>query len=152
MMIVFEEREVVFDYDDANGKLKLSIPIKMILEKLGKRRIKYLSGYYSKEDVEQAYFPKLSGVDFHLWVSMNFEQTKSQKRSLNVYAKLLKDLVKLREAYGPDQLNDAMIKCNTPGKCTIAYLKAILHNNNRKEMQNDGKYQKNIENAIRPFM
>jgi hypothetical protein len=151
-MIVFEEKEVVFDYDDANGKLKLSIPIEVILKKLGKRKIKYKSGYYTKEDVEQAYFPKLSGVDFHIWISMNFEQTKSQKRSLNVYAKLLKDLVKLREAYGPDRLNDAMIKCNTPLKCTIAYLKAILRNNNPKEMKNDGKYQKNIESAIRRFM
>jgi len=151
-MIVFEEREVVFDYDDANGKLRLSIPIETILEKLGKRKIKYVSGYYSKKSVEQAYFPKLSGVDFHMWVSMNFEQTKSRKRSLNVYAKLLNDLAKLREAYGPAQLNDAMVKCNTPLKCTIAYLKAILRNNNRKEMQNDGKYQKNIERAIRRLM
>ena len=151
-MIVFEEKEVVFDYDDTSGKLKLCIPIKKILEKLGNGKIKYLSGYYSKKEVDQAYFPKLTGVEFHMWLAMNFEQTKSQKRSLNVYAKLLADLVKLTETYGRSQLNDAINKCNTPEKCTIAYLKAVLRNTVRKEIKIDDQYQKDIETATKQFM
>lgn len=158
-MIVFEDQEVVFDYDDATGKLLLRIPIETVMEKLQKGKSMINSTvYFSKEDVEQQYFPKLSGVDFKIWLSMNFEQTQSGKRSLNVYAKILKDLVSLTEKYGPSQLNDALLKCNTPKKCTTAYVKAILRNrnNDHKQVQHDDSkergYQRRIGEALKRFV
>jgi len=153
-MIVLEDAEVFFEYDMATGKLKIKVPIKTVLEKLP-AKVTYLSGYCSKEEVESEYFPKLSGVDFHMWLSMNFEQTKTKKRSLNVYAKVLGDLLKLAEKYDCNQLNEAISKCNTPEKCTIAYLCAILRNNGKKGGEDgtrDGKYERSISEAVSRFM
>ena len=158
-MIVFEDNEVVFACKET-GKLTLSIPIKTILDKLKKKaKVKFPSPYFSKEDVDHEYFPKLSGVNFSTWLSMNFEQTKSGKRSLSVYSKILNDLVSLLEEYGIEQLNDAIFRCNIPQKCTIAYLKAILRNrsnnnkNDNKKVQScDPSYQRSIEHAIKQIM
>jgi hypothetical protein len=129
------------------------------MDKLRKGNCKINStAYFSKEDVEQEYFPKLTGVDFKIWLSMNFEQTKSGKRSLNVYAKILKDLVSLTEKYGASQLNDALLRCNTPQKCTTAYVKAILRNrnNDHKQVQHDDikerVYQRSIGEALKRFV
>ena len=165
-MIVFEDSEVEFDCGDSTGKLIIRIPIKTVLDKLPSKKLKaeYI-GYSSQEDIEHEYFPKLSGVDFQVWLSMNFEQSKSRKRSLSAYAKLLNDLLKLAEKYGLYQLNEAMSKCKMPEKCTIAYLQAILKNNNQKEIQNGscGKketkvvrdisnYRESIAEAVGRFM
>jgi len=169
-MIVFEDKEVEFNCDDATGKLIIRIPVRTVLDKLAGKNLKveYQSGYSSKEEVEREYFPKLSAVNFHMWLVMNFEQTKTHKRSLNVYAKLLSDLLQLAEKYGVWQLNDAILKCNTPEKCTIAYLCAILKNNKLKEngknagrdshqnipavVGKDGNYQASLAEAVNRFM
>lgn len=157
MMIIFKDNEVVFACNET-GKLTLSIPVKTILGKLkkkGRSKVKFLSPYLSQEDVEREYYPKLSGVNFSAWLSMNFEQTKSGKRSITVYAKILHDLVELVEEYSPEQLNDAILRCNIPQRCTVAYLKAILRNrsNGHKKVQSENlSYQRSIEHAIKQIM
>ncbi len=157
-MVVFEEREVEFDYNENSGKLTLSIPVKTVLEKLNKKmklKVKISSCSFSKEDVEKTYYPRLAGVDFYTWLAMNFECTKSGKRSLNVYERILKDLVSLAQKYGVEWLNDAISRCSTPPKCTIPYLKAILGNRRKdvKEAQNgddrDNSYQRSVEAAVK---
>ena len=156
-MISFEEKEVIFECNEATGKLKLSISTDIIMEKLKKvgGKVSFKLPYISREDVEKEYFPKLSKVNYSTFLAMNFEQTKSKKRSLFVYARILNDLVDMVEKYGPDQVNEAISKCNIPKKCTIPYLKAILGNNQsnyRESPKDDRIYQRNIEEALRHFM
>ena len=108
-MIEFEERDVVFDFDDSIATLKIKIPISIVMKRLKQkeRTVKYSLPHLSKEEIEQEYFPRLSGVNFQYWISMNFDQSTSGKRSLNTYAKILKDLVELAEKYNIANLNNA---------------------------------------------
>ena len=159
-MIIFEINEIVIDKKAG----KVTIPVKTILEKLdkkGKTKIAF-PAFLTKEEVEHEYSPKLSGINFRTWLSMNFEQNKTGKRTLNVYSKLLNDLADLAEKYGPADLNEAIDRCNRPETCTIPYLKAILRNMKikqdeiNKEVRYDNEkeesYQRSIENAVKRYM
>ncbi len=80
------------------------------------------------EDVESEFFPKLEGIRYERFLDLNFQQTQTGTRSINVYARLLDNLTVLKELYGAGKLNAAISKCSQPRHANIAYIRAILKN------------------------
>lgn len=63
------------------------------------------------------------------WLALNIKQTRENRRSVRKLVTILKELDALRQQYGADVLQQAILKVNgydEPGKCTLPYLRAVL--------------------------
>ncbi len=124
--IIFRDTEVVMD-TDADG-LFMRIPLGLVISRIPKPERGTV--YEDNDAVEQAYSAHLHGVNWKVWITLNFSQLTGRKkeRAPGAYAGLLAALLKLKEKYGTEALNDALAKCWQPRHATIAYVSAILCN------------------------
>lgn len=148
--LVFWDGEVRFEHDEKTGRVKVVIPVDTVIKKLpnGREQIKAMSPYMSAEDVEAAFTERLLGVAWKHWASMNFAATKTGKRSINAYVQLLEGLAALKTEHGAERLNMAMAKCYEPKKCVIPYVRAILRNWAREDIENQQQSKTEAENGV----
>jgi len=156
--MAFVESEVEhWDTDETSGQMRFRIALKTVLSKFPKNHKVKICRWESRAAVEAQFFPRLSGVRFENWIAMNFEQTSDGSRMLTTYGNLLENLSRLAQSYGKEHLNEVLLMCDVPRKCTLGYVKAVLKNSRapakaRPNNERENKYLAKIDKLASQLM
>lgn len=122
-----------YQLDESDGSV--AIPLATVLEKLPAPERVRVAPLSHKEEADRVFQQMIdSGVYVDVlnqWITLNIQQTQRQSRSAKAYCRLLVELNGLRRQYGSEALNAALQKSTgygEPQKCTVAYLKTVLRN------------------------
>jgi len=138
--IAFTEDEILDMVADPDGSnLRIYISLDVIMSKIGTPKVTASAPYQTIDEMYAVFMPKFAkfGVQSDLvkmFLSLNCQQTKSGKRSINKLLAILQQMLTLANLYGP-KLNEALGACSVPRHGNIAYIKEILKN--RTKMAQD---------------
>lgn len=132
--IAFKDSEIRMETDLETGALRVLIPVATVRERLaaadGAAPRPAAKPELTRGQVLDRFDQTLTEIGWQRWLDMNERQTKSGKRSPGKLEQIREELDALAGRYGRAQLGVAMARCKAPRHASVAYVKAILKNEN----------------------